>query len=116
MKTVNLVFENEAWWVVDDNDNNYIHALEVDNYLGIDSRKAQEKAIGWIWNVGWELGDIENPDRHMETLEPAKTISIKDWDGIDHWFVADLFADGEIGKLKEFPNGDAAEEWRIQFR
>ena len=113
MKTVDLLFEDGAWWVFDGE--NYIHAFDLDEDIGVDSRKAQEKALGWIWNIGWKVRNIENVDRNMETLEPPKTISIKDWDGVDHWFVAETFADGEIGRLKEFPNGDEAEMWRIQF-
>ena len=114
MKTVDLIFEDGAWWVFDGE--NPVHSFDLDEDRGIGSRKAQEKALGWIWNMGWKIGLIENPNRAMETFEPPQTISIKDWDDVEHWFVADLFADGEIGDLiQEFPNEDEAEDWRIQF-
>ena len=114
MTKVDLIFEDGAWWVVDGG--NPVHSFDLDEDIGVDSRKAQEKALGWIWNMGWELGIIDNPNRTMETFEPPQTISIRDWDGVEHWFVADLFADGEIGDLiEEFPNEDEAEQWRVQF-
>lgn len=107
-----LTFEDGAWWAVLNGDNP-VHAFELDDDLNITSRRAQEKAIGWIWNVGWELGDIENPNRSMETLERPKVLAIKDWDGKDHWFVASEYADGEIGRLSknEFASKEDAAMW-----
>ena len=109
-----LVMDDGNWWVFNLETRSFDHAFEIDETLNRTSRDAQEKAFAWAWNLGDEIRDIVNNDRNMETWTNLKVISIKDWDGNDHWMVAWEYADGELAKIRQFPTKEEAEKWLIE--
>lgn len=113
--TYDLVMDGGNWWVFDVNTRSFDHSFEIDDTIGRTSRDAQEMAFGWAWNLGDEIRDIVNDDRNMETWTAPKVISLKDWDGNEHWMVAWEYSDGELAKVKQFPTKKEAEKWLIEF-
>lgn len=90
--TYDLVMDGGNWWVFDVNTRSFDHSFEID-----------------------EIRGIVNDDRNMETWTAPKVISLKDWDGNEHWMVAWEYSDGELAKVKQFPTKEEAEKWLIEF-
>ena len=63
-----LLFEGDAWWVVDPDNRNFIHSFELDDDVGVKSVDAQKKAFCWAWYLGDDIQRNFRKNRHSPVL------------------------------------------------